>query len=137
MASLAGFCPPVSTAMAASIGEDAAAMAAKCGMRSSQSARNPTGLYTDHDAAEGRKLVERLDLDAEAARAWRHVPCEAIYCHPTTRARVFVGGLGAGAGRSRQLLSELEITRVVNGQGLSSDGYCEGDGGMRCFRFPV
>ena len=98
-----------------------------------------TGPSTPRDAhhdwdEEARKLFQRLNIDAGGGRdKYRNV--DAVYCHPTTGAKLFIGNQTAA--RSESVLVGEAIFHVVNCQDASSANFFEGDPRFHYRRFPV
>ena len=75
------------------------------------------------DYAElGRQLLARVNLrgDGSVPAVQRYSPYNAIFCHPGTGAKLFVGNATTAA--DRQLLETMHCSRIVFCQ--ESDGTC-------------
>ena len=89
-----------------------------------------SGSCKDPDGAGGRR--------ARGGAATAHVAyndLDAVYVHPTTGARVYVGNRTAA--KSRETLDQHGITHVVNCQDIRSANFYEGDPSLDYLRCPV
>mmetsp|Transcript_17901 Transcript_17901/g.54790 ORF Transcript_17901/g.54790 Transcript_17901/m.54790 type:complete len:263 (-) Transcript_17901:97-885(-) len=83
--------------------------------------------------AEARLLFERVNLTPSLKSRYSNL--DAIWQHPGTGARVYVGNLETA--RSRELMAQHGIAAVVNCQGPESENYFEGEEGYHYLRFPI
>merc|ERR1719498_703514 len=65
---------------------------------------------TNYDE-EARKLWQRLNIDP-AEKTGRHHPLDVIWCHPETKAKIYIGN--ESAAKNMELLEKHGITNVVN-----------------------
>jgi protein-tyrosine phosphatase len=87
---------------------------------------------------EGQKILESLNLDqslfSNLKHDYRYHPLDPIWCHPETKAMIFVGNQFAAS--SFDILSSQNITHIVN---CTTDmpNYFSKHPDMVYFRFPV
>jgi len=74
----------------------------------SRNSGKPQPNYDD----EARKLWARLNLDSSQSSGKRWNPLDAIWCHPETGAKIYVGN--EKAAKNSRLLQEHNITHIVN-----------------------
>ena len=83
---------------------------------------------------EARKLFQRLNIDASGNRdKYRNV--DAVYCHPTSGAKLFIGNQTAA--RTESVLVAENIFHIVNCQDVSAANFFENDERFHYKRFPV
>ena len=83
---------------------------------------------------EGRDLLERVNLRLKSAPD-RYATANAVYEHPTTNAKLFVGNATLAADRTG--LAALNIKRIVFCQDSDGKMYFEGDPSMRYLPFAI
>jgi predicted protein tyrosine phosphatase len=91
----------------------------------------------EHDyEEEGIKLLARLNLSngADGAGAGNN-HLDALYQHPTTGARVYVGNITAAT--SKAILEQHGITHVVNCRSQRTVNSHEGNAAFTYLRFPI
>lgn len=98
-----------------------------------QKAYGLTGLDADWDA-EAERLFARLNL-GDGESGGKHNDVDAVWQHPTSGAKVFVGNRRAAS--TRKILAKHGITSIVNCQGTDSTNFFEGSKDIRYFRMDV
>eukprot|EP00929_Paragymnodinium_shiwhaense_P065699 TRINITY_DN32912_c0_g5_i1.p1 TRINITY_DN32912_c0_g5~~TRINITY_DN32912_c0_g5_i1.p1 ORF type:complete len:152 (-),score=20.88 TRINITY_DN32912_c0_g5_i1:48-503(-) len=93
-----------------------------------------TACSADDYILQGRKLLEAVNLKAEGAPA-RYSPLDALWRHPETGATFYVGGSSAAS--NRQLLSDYNISHIVNCQDTDGKNYFEGDPELTYLKFCI
>lgn len=98
-----------------------------------QRAYGLTGLDANWDA-EAEKLFTRLNLGADQSTG-KHNDLDAVWQHPRTGARVFIGNRRAAS--QKKTLQHHGIRAIVNCQDLESQNFFESSGDVRYLRFDV
>jgi len=80
-----------------------------------------------HD--EGLKVLQRSGND------WDHREMDAVWEHPLTKAKVFIGGIAAA--QNAHLLRSHSVSCIVNCQGEGTPHPLEGSAGFNFLRMPI
>ena len=105
----------------------------KAGLFVCTSPSTPRDATHDWDE-EAKKLFQRLNVDAGGTRdKYRNV--DAVYCHPKTGAKLFIGNQTAA--RSESVLVGEDIFHIVNCQDVTAANFFEQDPRFHYRRFPV